>query len=128
MLIPHGAIIAVIDGNTWQLLRNAGTEAAPELTEMETPALVEHNHSAGGSHASPHNQDEAAHCAAVADWINRQVLGYRIADLIVIAPPRALGELRHQLGKAVQHVLRHELAKDMIGRKPTEIIAALRSK
>lgn len=128
MLIPHGAVIAVVDGNTWQLFRNAGNEAAPELTAMETPTLVEHNHSAGGSHASPHNRDEASHCAAVADWINRQVLGHKIADLIVIAPPRALGDLRHQFGKSVQHVLRRELAKDLVGRQPADIIAALRSK
>lgn len=128
MLIPHGAVVCVVDGKEWQLFRNAGNEAAPELATMETPTLVEHNHSAGGSHASPHDQDEVAHCAAVAEWVNRQVQGHKIEHLIVIAPPRALGELRHGFGKAVQAVMRTELAKDMIGRQPAEIIAALRGK
>lgn len=128
MLIPHGTVIAVIDGKACELYRNAGTEAAPELSAMETPALVEHNHSSGGSHASPHEQDEIAHCAAVADWLNRQVLGHKIVQLMLIAPPRALGELRHQIGKATQTAIIKELAKDMVGRQPTEIIAALRGK
>lgn len=126
MLIPHAAVIAIVDGKAWELYRNAGTDAAPELVTLETPALVEHNHSSGGSHASPHQQEETAHCAAVADWLNRQVQGHKIEHLVLIAPPRALGELRHQLGKATQHALIKELAKDLIGRQPDEILAALR--
>lgn len=128
MLIPHGAVIAVVDGKAWELYRNAGTEAATELVAMETPALVEHNHSSGSSHASPHQQDETAHCAAVADWLNRQVQQHKIAQIVLIAPPRALGELRHALNKATQHTVIKELAKDMIGRQPNDIIAALRGK
>lgn len=128
MLIPHGTVIAVVDGKAWELYRNAGTEAAPELAAIETPALVEHNHSSGGSHATPHQQDETAHCAAVADWLNRQVQANKIAQIVLIAPPRALGELRHALNKATQHAMIKELAKDMIGRQATEIIAALRAK
>ena len=128
MLIPHGAVIAVVDGKAWELYRNAGTDAAPDLAAMETPALVEHNHSSGGSHASPHQQDETAHCAAVADWLNRQVQSHKIAQLVLTAPPRALGELRHQIGKGTQNAIIKELAKDLVGRQPTEIIAALRGK
>lgn len=128
MLIPHGTVIAVVDGKAWELYRNAGTEAAPELAAMETPALVEHNHSSGGSHASPHQQDETAHCAAVADWLNRQVQAHKIAQIVLIAPPRALGELRHALNKATQQAMIKELAKDMVGRQPNNIIAALRGK
>lgn len=128
MLIPHGTVIAVVDGKAWELYRNAGTEAAPELAAIETPALVEHNHSSGGSHATPHQQDETAHCAAVADWLNRQVQANKIAQIVLIAPPRALGELRHALNKATQLAMIKELAKDMIGRQATEIIAALRAK
>lgn len=125
MLLPHGAVIAVVDGKAWDLYRNAGNEAAPELTRLETPALVEHNHSSGGSHASPHQQDETAHATAVADWLHRQVSGHKIEHLVVIAPPRTLGELRHHWSKQVQHVLLGEVAKDLIGRQPAELIAAL---
>ncbi|MGV3511923.1 MAG: host attachment protein [Novosphingobium sp.] len=128
MLIPHGTVIAIVDGKAWELYRNAGTEAAPELAAIDTPALAEHNHSSGGSRASPHQQDETAHCAAVADWLNRQVQAHKIGQIVLIAPPRALGELRRELNKATQHAMIRELAKDMIGHQPLEIIAALRAK
>ncbi|MBB4613885.1 host attachment protein [Novosphingobium taihuense] len=126
MLIPHAAVIAIVDGKAWELYRNVGTEAVPELATLETPSLVEQNHSSGGSHASPHQQEESAHCTAVADWLNRQVQSHKIEHLILIAPPRALGELRHQFGKATQQAMIKELAKDLIGRQPDDILAALR--
>lgn len=128
MLIPHGTIVALVDGQEWQLFRNAGNEAAPDLAAMETPELVHHGHSSGGSHATPHQQDETQHATNVADWFNRQVLGHKFDHLIVIAAPRTLGELRHHYSKGVQKALLAELAKDLIGAKPADIIAALRGK
>ena len=35
-----------------------------------------------------------------ADWLNKEVLGHRIDDLVVIAAPKALGELRKHYHKA----------------------------
>lgn len=128
MLLPHGTVVAVVDGKTWDLWRNAGNEAAPELARIETPALVEHNHSSGGSHASPHQQDETAHATAVADWLGRQVGGHKIEQLVVIAPPKTLGELRHHWSKPVQNALLAEIAKDMVGRQPADVLAALRGR
>ena len=51
MLIPHGTLVAVIDGVTFELYRNAGTEAEPELSPEDSPKLDASNHS-GGSHRS----------------------------------------------------------------------------
>ena len=94
MLIPHGAVIALVDGEDWQVLRNGGTEAEPELALLPTPQLVEENHGSGGRHAissanpSGHQRDEDAHAAAVAEWLNRQVQDHKIEKLVVIAPPK----------------------------------------
>ncbi|MBA4354989.1 MAG: attachment protein [Novosphingobium sp.] len=134
MLIPHGAVIALVDGEDWQVLRNAGTEADPELIALTTPELVEDNFGSGARHhvsaANPsgNQRDEDAHAAAVGDWLNHQVQGHKIEQLVVIASPRTLGELRHHYSKAVQNALVGELAKDLIGRQPAEILAALRSR
>lgn len=134
MLIPHGTVIALVDGKEWSLYRNAGTEAAPELAVMATPRLEEHNHSSSPRHTSTtgnhsgHQADEDAHSAAVTDWINREVADRKIEHLVVIAPPRALGELRHHYSKQTEQVVLAELPKDLIGRQPTDIIAALRAK
>lgn len=134
MLIPHGTVIALVDGKEWSLYRNAGTEAAPELATVPTPRLEERNHSSSPRHTSTsgnhsgHQADEDAHAAAVADWINSEVNAHKIDQLVVIAPPRSLGELRHHYSKQTEQVVLAELHKDLIGRQPTEIIAALRAK
>lgn len=134
MLIPHGAVIALVDGENWEVLRNSGTEAEPELSVLATPELDETNHGSGNRHGvssanpSGNQRDEDAHAAAVGDWLNAQVQTHKIEHLFVIASPRTLGELRHRYSKAVQAALVGELAKDLIGRQPSEVLAALRHK
>lgn len=132
MLIPHGTIIALVDGKNWELWRNTGNEAAPELSALPTPKLDEHNHGSGGRHYSSAGNpagnllDEDAHAAAVTAWLNREVQAHRIAQLVVIAAPRTLGEMRHHYSKATRQAIVREVSKDLIGRQPADIIAALR--
>jgi protein required for attachment to host cells len=131
MLIPHGTIVAVADGQHLMLFRNSGTEAAPQLEALPVPSLDERNHSGGGHHtptsAEPthHRMEEDNHCAAVVAWLNREVLEHRISDLVIVAPPAALGEMRQHYHKQLQQVLRHELAKEFTGRSGAEVLAAL---
>lgn len=131
MLIPHGTVIALVDGAKFELYRNTGNETGPRLDAIAPPRLSQHNKGAGAHHYSSsgnptgHLLDEDAHAAAVADWLNGQVLGHKIDRLVVIAAPRTLGELRRHYHKQLEHVLERELAKDLIGHKPEEIIAAL---
>jgi protein required for attachment to host cells len=133
-LLPHGTVVTVLDGKSWTLFRNEGNEATPELTPMPLPALVETNHGSGGRHASSgggadtHQLNEDAHVAAVAEWLNRQVADHKITHLVVIAPPRALGEVRHRYSKGTEQALLAELPKDLMGNSGSEIVAALRAK
>ena len=132
MLIPHGAVIALVDGKQFELFRNTGNEAHPELEAIPTPGLDEHNKGSGAHHYSSsgnptgHLLEEDAHAAAVAAWLNQQVLGHKIDNLVVIAAPRTLGELRRHYHKQLEAVLLRELSKDLIGHKGPDIIAALR--
>ena len=64
----------------------------------------------------------------MADWLNQQVLGHKIDNLVVIAAPRTLGELRRHYHKQLERVLQGELAKDLIGKQGPEILVALRGK
>jgi len=133
MLIPHGAVIALIDGKKFEIYRNSGNEAEPALYALESPHLDEHNKGAGSHHYSSsgnparHLLEEDAHAAAVAAWLDSQVLGHKIAQLIVIAAPRTLGELRQHFHKQTQQAIVAELAKDLNGRPPADILAALAS-
>ncbi len=134
MLLPHGTIIALVDGENFELFRNSGREAEPELEPMPSPKLDEHNKGAGTHHQSTsanpssHRLEEDAHAAAVAEWLNGQVLGHKIETLVVIADPRTLGEMRNHYHKQLKQVLHGELAKDFIGKQGPEIIEALKGK
>lgn len=132
MLLPHGTVVALVDGNNFELFRNTGTEAAPELSRQDSPALDTSNHSAGAHHESAkgshgrHKEQEAVHAAAAAGWLNRQVLDHKIENLVVIAPPSTLGELRAHYHGELERTLLKELAKDLSGRQGPEILTALR--
>lgn len=131
MLLPHGTVIALIDGENFELYRNTGDEAAPELTVVESPKLDSHNHSATGHHSSSGNHagrqvEEDAHAIAAMDWLNSQVLDHKIEKLVIFAPPRTLGEVRRHYHKQTERAVLKEYAKDLMSRQPAEIIAALR--
>lgn len=131
MLLPHGTMIALVDGERFELYRNTGTQAHPELSAVDTPQLDETNRGSGGHHFSSAGNpqesliDEDAHAAAVADWLNGQVLAHKVENLVVIAPPRTLGELRRHYHKQLQAVLLGELAKELVGRNGSDIVVAL---
>ena len=133
MLIPHGTVIALADGQKFRLLRNGGTEAEPELSEMDTPELGRLNHSGAGHHSSAGNHadhlvDEDAFAGAVAGWLNDQAIAHKIEQLVVIAAPRTLGEMRRHYRKQLEQILIRELAKDLTTAKPGEVLSALREK
>lgn len=70
MLLPHGAVVAVVDGARFELFRNDGNETEPALAAVAAPELEPHNKGAGArrdsSLANPtgHQLDEDAHAAA----------------------------------------------------------------
>ncbi|WP_298194792.1 host attachment protein [Novosphingobium sp.] len=133
MHVPHGTIVVIVDGAHFALMRNSGTESEPVLEAQAVPALDLHGHASGGQHGHMSGHDpasqviEAQHGAAVVQWLNAEVLAHRIHDLVIIASPRALGELRPHYHGQLTAVLRGELAKDMVGRSGTEVLAALRA-
>ena len=129
MLLPHGTVIAVIDAHTFNLFRNAGTEAEPELVETESPKLDSHNHSGGTHHdGSTAVKTEEAHTIAAIKWLNTEVLAHNIEHLVLIAGPRTIGELRKHYHKALETALVGEVHKDLGKSKAQDILAALKAK
>lgn len=131
MLLPHHAVIAVVDGEELQLYLNSGNEAAPVLSPMKSPKLDQHNRDSGARHisssANPSESqlEEDSHAAAVASWLNEQARAQKIRSLVVIAAPRTLGEMRRRYDKALISVLVGEVPKELIGRDPLQILEAL---
>ena len=131
MQLPKNTTVAVADGTKLHLFRNTGDEANPKLTALPEPTIGGDNKGAGARHSSSSGNpddsrlEEDSFAAATADWLNREVLGHRIDDLVVIAAPKALGELRKHYHKALQGKLLGELAKDLTGHPVADIEAAL---
>ena len=127
MPLPHDTTIVVTDGQKLRLFRNTGSEVHLSLTELPHPDL--HGDVQGAArhqHTGQDNKDrqrlrdrrldkdyqEASFESAVSDWLNNEVAAGKIASLFVIAPPRALGELRLHYGEALKKNLVGELAKE----------------
>lgn len=133
MLLAHGTVIALVDGQKFELYRNAGNEAEPELAAMDAPKLDTHNHSGGSHHSSSGNHAdglvaEDAHAIAAVNWLNSQVLGHKIENLVVFAAPRTLGEMRRHYHKQTERAILKEVHKDLAGKPPAQILSALREK
>lgn len=131
MLLPHGTVVAVVDGEKLELYRNGGNEAAPELAPLAAPKLDEHNKDAGARHLSSsanpgHLLQEDAHAAAVVGWLNRRVTSGDIKHLVIVAAPRTLGEMRRRYDKQLEAALIGELHKELIGQSGEDIVRALR--
>lgn len=131
MLLSHGAVIALVDGANLEVYRNGGTDIEPRLEALPSPKLDVRNHSGAGHRSSAGNHADSlvaedAHAAAVVDWLNGEVLGHRIENLVVFAAPRTLGEMRRHYHKLTERAVAKEIAKDMIGTQPADLIAALR--
>ncbi|TVV70092.1 host attachment family protein [Sphingomonas solaris] len=121
MKIPKGAIVAVADGEKLNLFRNTGDESAPKLSALPDADVATENKGSGGRHqsssANPDDsqQDEDGFAAGIAAVLNKRVLDGKIEDLIVVAAPRTLGELRKHYHKSLSAVLVGEISKDLTG-------------
>lgn len=132
MQIPDGAHVAVIDGERFLWLRNAGDAIHPNLENLGVPDLDPTNRSQGKMrHSITTNQhtgndlDEAAHVAAAADWMNHQAKTNRIEHLIVVADKRSLGELRRHYHVELEKRLLGEIGKALTNQPIDEIEQAI---
>ena len=131
MILSNGATVAVLDGEKVKLFRNTGHEDTPKLTALAEPTIVQDNHGSGaGHHSSSANPDrgqleEDSHSAGVASVLNKAATSGDIKQLVVIASPRALGELRKHYGKQLSAVLAKEIDKDLTGHSIPDIEKAI---
>ncbi|MCW6508598.1 host attachment family protein [Lichenifustis flavocetrariae] len=131
MILSNGTTVAVLDGEKVKLFRNTGHEDSPKLTALPDPTVEQDNHGSGaGHHSSSANPDhgqleEDSHSAGVAAMLNKATISGEIKQLVVIASPRALGELRKHYGKQLSGVLAKEIDKDLTGHSVSDIEKAI---
>ncbi len=115
MQLQRDTTVVVTDGEKLRLFRNTGTDLQLALTELPRPEV--YGDAEGADRNQRTGQDtrdhlEASFGAAVGKWLNHEVATGRINLLLVIAPPRALGQLRQHYSDAVKKRLVGELTKE----------------
>lgn len=134
MKIPHSAHVALADGERFVLMRNVGPIFDPELERVAEPELAATNYSAGVRHQdrvpegfipTTTELDELAHGAAAAEWLNARALAGEIEQLVVVADPRTLGEMRRHYHKELAARIVAELPKNLSGETPQAIARIL---
>ena len=131
MILPNETTVAVVDGENLRLFRNKGHEPHIELVALPDPDIAADNQGSGRRHRNTTANPDAGRlaednfAAAVAGYLNRQVLAGSIADLFVIADPRTLGEMRLHFHDSLKAKLVGDLAKDLTARSVTDIAETL---
>jgi protein required for attachment to host cells len=131
MMLPKGTTVAVADGEKLNLFRNSGDEAELKLTPLEHAHVAEaqasgsRQNSAGNPDLSQANEDGFS--AGIVEHLNKDALEGRIDGLVIIAAPRALGEMRKHYHKGLSAKLLGEIAKDLTGHAVGDVEAAIRA-
>jgi protein required for attachment to host cells len=130
MILPQGTTIAVADGEKFNLFSNAGNEASLKLEALQTDGVEADQGTSTARQASSANPDhgqagEDQFSAGIVHHLNRQALNGKIVGLLIVAAPRALGEMRKHYHKALSAILLGEIAKDLTGHSLADVEKAL---
>lgn len=136
MQVPHNSVILVADGRKSLFFRNEGDADFPNLgvVEHETHPNPAHHEQASdlagrasgtlGSSMEEvdfHQQAEDRFAAEIAAMLKERALRNEYDALVVVAPPRTLGELRKHYHSEVEKRLVAELPKDLVNLPVPEI-------
>lgn len=129
MILPNGALVAVVDGEKLALFKNTGGLEI-SLTAEPNPEIAGRVVGSAGrasSEANPDNdtQAEDGFAMGVAEVLNKWAVTDRFDKLLVIAAPKTLGELRKHWHKELSARLVGEIAKDLTGHSTDQIAAAI---
>lgn len=139
MYVPNNAFVVVTDGEKMLFLRNEGDDEYLKLSverkrEQDNPA--DRDQKTGGpgrafdsfssgrsayEETDFHQLEEDRFAAETAEMLKKRALKNEYDQLIVVAPPRTLGELRKHYHKEVEKRLAGEIAKDLTGHPVDEI-------
>jgi len=146
MQIPHNAHVLVADGRKMLFFRNQGDGEFPNLQvekhrEENNPAHHEQATDTAGRASVPagvsgggsmeevdfHQQQEDRFAAEVAELLKTRTLNHEIEHLIIVAPPKTLGEMRKHYHKEVEQRIAGEIPKDLTNMPVPDIEKAIQS-
>ena len=132
MKLPHKAHVAIVDGKHFTVMQNTGQPFEPKLEGAQKPELAATNFSAGVKHQDDVGQrsgatdlNELAHGAAAAEWLNAKAIAGEIGEVLVIADPKTLGEMRRHYHSELEKRIVGEIDKTMTGEPTSKIEQAI---
>ena len=143
MQLAHNSVVLVADGRKLLFLRNQGDAEYPNLVvetaeEKPNPATRDQATDQAGQASSSqgaarssveptdfHQLEEDRFAAEVAELLKKRALRHDYDALVVVAPPKTLGELRKHYHVEVSKRLTGELDKDLTGHTIPDIEQAL---
>jgi protein required for attachment to host cells len=132
LLIKHGEWVVVCDGAKALILENTGDGKFPNLKTvqvLEQKDLATHlvgadkpgrTHSSAGPGSSSvtqtdwHDQSEQVFLTHLAQRLDGDIAAGKVKSMILVAPPRALGMIRHAYSHALRGAIRSEIDKDLV--------------
>lgn len=145
MRIAHDALVLVADGRKSLFLRNEGDDQFLNLVvedqrahadladrDMKSDAPGRSMSPVGGGQSTMdepdyHQIEEDRFAKETAELLAKRVQKNGVEQLIVVAPPRTLGELRHHYGKAVQAKIVAEVDKDLVNHPIDQLEGVLKA-
>lgn len=142
MRIANGTLVLVADGGKMLIFKNDGDAKYPVLStmaheEIDNPSTHNQGTDAPGRSFSSmgarrsslgetdwHRQTEERFAAKAAGTLER-IVPAEECGIVVIAPPRTLGELRKHYGPRVEKQLLAEIPKDLAGHVTDDIVEAI---
>lgn len=131
--LPGQIWVLVCDGAKALILHNEGDALQPRLVTVavfdepqppardlgtDRPGRVRSSNGAARSATEEtdlHEQAEADFLARIAAALDQAVREHGVKNLLLVAPPKALGLLRAKLSQAVKGVVSGEVGKDLTG-------------
>jgi protein required for attachment to host cells len=137
--IPTNALVLVSDGRSARLLRNQGTPVKPqliveqELLRVNPPTREQGTDRPGRKHGTDgharsaieqtdwHHQEEQRFAAELADRLYHLGHDHNYESLVVVAPPKMLGDLRAKFHPVVSKAIVAEVPRDLTAYSAPEI-------
>lgn len=130
--IKQGDWVVVCDGRKALILNNAGDDMFPnlrtkEVHEQDNPQTHEQGTDAPGRSINSvgnarsameqtdwHDEQEKLFLHDLAGRLDAAIGAGETKSIVIVAPPRALGFLRHSYSPQLKHAIREEIDKDFV--------------
>ena len=131
MRVPKDTLVIVADGGGARVLRNAGAVFDPKLVEEKVlaPQDLDDDGPAGPIPTETRGEeiDEATFAKQLANWLNARALRQEFDNLVLMADPQTLGQMRPLLHKETTSRMVAEIAKNLTNVPLEDIERALQN-